>query len=724
MIPLLVLVVVATVAPVHLTRAPRFLGLSYLFGGGAEEPKATFPTPPDLSNHPVWKVHKYNGITLHPVSVVSEAGKSYPPPTKETYGPPPETYGPPTETYGPPAETYGPPPETYGPPTETYLPPQETYGPPPETYGLPPSSGGSSDVSSSLDALSSLAAFLPDDSSSAGATKGSNTHRDGYIRRVLDRILNAKSNIGSVISGLAEGKRTALDVLSPTHGSGPSPDTASLLLGLLSQYPQLAELFSRAQEEEGFALPSLPDLPAIPAIHGLDKIPKLPKLPILKIPKHPKPAPYAPAKPTPAPYALPVPESTYGVPPDEPSSPYPPALPQSSYGPPPTPSELPTTYDTPPYEEPTPYSAPESTYGVPEEPQSPYPAPYNPPQPEPTYGPPEQTYVPPPESTYSVPEQTPYAPPEPQPTYGVPYEPKQPYPAPTPYNPPAPEPTYDVQKPTPYAPAQPQPTYGLPKEQQPPYPSSAYSQPAENSYGPPQPAPYSPPEPQPTYGVPTEPQRPHPSPYSPPSPEPVFAAPAKSATPTSSYALPPTTQENTIVEYSPPVEVTYQAVADLPAPYHVPVKEVSWKIPKKTYVSSHPVVYETVPGKVTTVIYPEEHYGPEYIPPILDTISQQWGRSSDANQEVLTGENSKEERISSPSFFPLDPDYLPQFVQYRDEQSAEGSSAKEVSASKDSNKPRQFPVSQANSDFSNRFRGKVHVAEGEVIMDTPGRSES
>ena len=127
-----------------------------------------------LKDHPLWKVHKYQGIDFSPVLLSTAYG-----PPSETYGPPPETYGPPLETYGPPLETYGPPTKTYEPPEYTYGPPaktntpvqtfspSETYSPPTDTHNPPQSSGSSTHDTaaalSALDNLSGLVSLLPED---------------------------------------------------------------------------------------------------------------------------------------------------------------------------------------------------------------------------------------------------------------------------------------------------------------------------------------------------------------------------------------------------------------------------------------------------------------------------------------------------------------------------------------------------------------------------------
>jgi hypothetical protein len=125
----------------------RTLSISSILGGEKEAEdtqaaslSATGEIAP-LNDHPLWKVHKYQGIDLTPVAL----------PT--VYEPPSESYGPSPETYG--AVNPSSPSESYGPPTDTYGPPQ-------------PSGSTTTDTSaalSALDNLSGLTSILPEDGS-------------------------------------------------------------------------------------------------------------------------------------------------------------------------------------------------------------------------------------------------------------------------------------------------------------------------------------------------------------------------------------------------------------------------------------------------------------------------------------------------------------------------------------------------------------------------------
>ncbi|XP_046389263.1 WAS/WASL-interacting protein family member 3-like [Ischnura elegans] len=298
-------------------RRPRFFGLSSWFGGGGDATKeetTEFPVP-DLTAHPLWRVHKYTGISLHPVNLPLDGGSASPashvlppPSARLPYAPPAPTYGPPAPTYGVPAQTYGPPAQTYGPPAAT------TFGASGQSQ-VSESGASASDVSKGLDALGSLASFLPDDSGSAAGSSGSgkSTDKSSLLQNTLQSMLNIKGNLGTAISGLASGKSAALTSLIGGEGHG-------ALLGLLAQYPQLASLLARKHGSKGgYDMPKLPELPEMPHIDGMDVIPELPEMPEFKVP----PAPYAP------------PAQTYGPPPTVPQTPYPaPTQPASEYGPP------------------------------------------------------------------------------------------------------------------------------------------------------------------------------------------------------------------------------------------------------------------------------------------------------------------------------------------------------------------------------------------------------
>ena len=165
----------------------RTLSIPSFLGGEKEteyNQAATTPTIGEiapLNDHPLWKVHKYQGIDLSPVLLPTAYGppsESYGPPA-ETYSPPAKIYGPPAWTFGPPAQKYGTPAETHGPPVETYGPPAQKYGPtqpshPSETYSPPTDTYGPTESSvsatpdttaalSALDNLSGLVSLLPEE---------------------------------------------------------------------------------------------------------------------------------------------------------------------------------------------------------------------------------------------------------------------------------------------------------------------------------------------------------------------------------------------------------------------------------------------------------------------------------------------------------------------------------------------------------------------------------
>jgi hypothetical protein len=155
----------------------RTLSLPSFLGGEkeAEDNQATSaPTISDiapLNDHPLWKVHKYQGIDLSPVLL-------------------PTAYGPPSEIYGPPAETYGP---------LTPSSPLESYGPPTDTFDLSESSGSATgDTSaalSALDNLSGLASILPED--------GSTTSHSSSALSSLYSLPPQKSNSGLSLEQLS-----------------------------------------------------------------------------------------------------------------------------------------------------------------------------------------------------------------------------------------------------------------------------------------------------------------------------------------------------------------------------------------------------------------------------------------------------------------------------------------------------------------------------------------
>ena len=156
---------------------------------------ATTPTIGEiapLNDHPLWKVHKYQGIDLSPVLLPTVYG-----PPSESYGPPAETYSSPAQKYVPPAQTYGPPAQKYGPiqsshPSEPYSPPTDTYGPPESSVSATPDTTA---ALSALDNLSGLVSLLPED--------GQNTSPSLSALNSLASLLPQKSNSGLSLEQLS-----------------------------------------------------------------------------------------------------------------------------------------------------------------------------------------------------------------------------------------------------------------------------------------------------------------------------------------------------------------------------------------------------------------------------------------------------------------------------------------------------------------------------------------
>lgn len=145
---------------------PSFLGEEEEAEDSQAESASSISDIAPLNDHPLWKVHKYQGINLSPVLL-------------------PTAYGPPSETYGPPADTYDP----IAPSS-----PLQSYGPPTDTSDLSESSGSitgdTSDVLSALDNLSGLASILP----AAGSTVSSSS---------LYNLLSQNSNSGLSLEQLS-----------------------------------------------------------------------------------------------------------------------------------------------------------------------------------------------------------------------------------------------------------------------------------------------------------------------------------------------------------------------------------------------------------------------------------------------------------------------------------------------------------------------------------------
>jgi len=169
----------------------RTLSIPSFLGGEKEAEDIQAASTPNieeiapLNDHPLWKVHKYQGIDLSPVLLPS------------AYGPPSESYGPPAETYGPPAETYGPPAQKYGPtqpaqPSEPYSPPTESYGPPESSVSATPDTTA---ALSALDNLSGLISLLPEE--------GQNNSPSLQALSSLATLLPHKSNSGLSLEQLS-----------------------------------------------------------------------------------------------------------------------------------------------------------------------------------------------------------------------------------------------------------------------------------------------------------------------------------------------------------------------------------------------------------------------------------------------------------------------------------------------------------------------------------------
>jgi len=176
----------------------RTLSIPSFLGGEKETEDIQAETTPNigeiapLNDHPLWKVHKYQGIDLSPVLLPTAYG-----PPSESYGPPAETYGPPAKIYGTPAETYGPPAQKYGPtqhahPSEPYSPPTDTYNPPESSVSATPDTTA---ALSALDNLSGLISLLPEE--------GQNNSPSLQALSSLATLLPHKSNSGLSLEQLS-----------------------------------------------------------------------------------------------------------------------------------------------------------------------------------------------------------------------------------------------------------------------------------------------------------------------------------------------------------------------------------------------------------------------------------------------------------------------------------------------------------------------------------------
>lgn len=189
----------------------RTLSIPSFLGGEKETEDNQAATTPNigeiapLNDHPLWKVHKYQGIDLSPVLL----------PT--AYGPPSESYGPPAKTYGPPANIYGTPAQKYGPtqpahPSEPYSPPTDTYGPPESSVSATPDTTA---ALSALDNLSGLVSLLPEE--------GQNNSPSLSALNSLATLLPQKSNSGLSLEQLSA--LASLVSLLQTKSSGAPAST-------------------------------------------------------------------------------------------------------------------------------------------------------------------------------------------------------------------------------------------------------------------------------------------------------------------------------------------------------------------------------------------------------------------------------------------------------------------------------------------------------------------
>ncbi|RZF43529.1 hypothetical protein LSTR_LSTR013053 [Laodelphax striatellus] len=353
----------------------------------------------NLGKYPVWKVHKYNGISIKPVHVIDVAAlpqKSGNPPTVVNV---PQPLAPPSNEYGPPRNEYSPPTNEYGPPTKEYGLPSSAHN----TFEQGQQSGADGQDSaaalSALDNLGSLVNLLPN--SEGGSSGGLDLSKLAGIASQLPPeaieklqsilgVYNARTNqerINSLLgAAVAKTKLTAgaLHSLSGfvqglIGGAGGSKDIA-LESGTYNNVPKgypgkLGVLTTSAVvggPSSGIPLPDLPPAPPLPEIPILEKFSS-----DLKVP--PFPHIYLPTK-----FSL-VKKPGKGYV----SFQMPPA--HSSYSPP-EPAKT--------------YQAPKDNTFVQSTPSPQPPVSFNPPQQ--SYAPPQQSYAPPVDS-YGVPLQASYS---------------------------------------------------------------------------------------------------------------------------------------------------------------------------------------------------------------------------------------------------------------------------------------------------------------------------
>ncbi|XP_069704799.1 uncharacterized protein [Periplaneta americana] len=329
----------------------RSFSISSIFEGSkGEEEKETPPADGEalpLNKHPLWRVHKYQGIDIRPVPL-------------------------PTAQYGPP------PPQ-----------PVESYGPPP--VPSPEAPGDTSAALSALDNLSGLANLLPQEGSSGGSLlsvlgslssppqkKGLSPEQLSALASLANLIKQKSprepaSEYGPPSPGVDLSTLASLASLLPQQGDSSLLSTVQSILSkkpaFISSLINTLKLFSpsNSEESEGTAPEAEPNLLELPELPPISIPPNFKfqetgvKQPyVIKYSSSAAPTEYGPPEPSlPYPPASPPPYPPPSSPPYPPPSlqPYPPPV----YGPPqvaPYPPSVPSTYGPPPI----------STYGVPQEP--------------------------------------------------------------------------------------------------------------------------------------------------------------------------------------------------------------------------------------------------------------------------------------------------------------------------------------------------------------------
>ncbi|XP_039289392.1 uncharacterized protein LOC111048048 [Nilaparvata lugens] len=333
----------------------------------------------NLGKYPVWKVHKYNGISIKPVHVIDVAAlpqrNSNPPAVvnvPQPLAPPSNTYDPPRNEYSPPVNEYGPPINEFGPSSSGQV-----------SFDKDQQNGGDGQDSaaalSALDNLGSLVNLLP--GSEGGSSGGLDLSKLAGIASQLPPeaveklqsilgIYNARTNqerVNSLLgAAVAKTKLTAgaLHSLSGfvqglIGGAGGSKDIAiesatynTVPKGYPGKIGVLNNLPIVGGPSSGIPLPDLPPPPTLPDIPILEKFNseiKVPSFPHIYLPtkfalvnKPGKGYVSFQVPPAYSSYSPPEPAKTYEAPRDNAfvqstPSPQPPASfnqPQQSYAPP------------------------------------------------------------------------------------------------------------------------------------------------------------------------------------------------------------------------------------------------------------------------------------------------------------------------------------------------------------------------------------------------------